>query len=102
MSFIDQVWAREIMDSRGNPTIEAEVVLEDGTQGRAAVPSGASTGENEAVEMRDGDTKRYLGRGVLKAVENVNETIGRELEGLDCLDQTLIDQTMIDLDGDGK
>jgi len=99
MSFIDQVWAREIMDSRGNPTIEAEVVLEDGTQGRAAVPSGASTGENEAVELRDGDKSRYLGKGVLQAVKNVNETIGRELEGLDCLDQTLIDQTMIDLDG---
>ena len=93
------VWAREIMDSRGNPTIEAEVILEDGTQGRAAVPSGASTGENEAVELRDGDSDRYLGKGVLTAVDNVNETIGRELEGLDCLDQTLIDQTMIDLDG---
>jgi enolase len=99
MSFIDQVWAREIMDSRGNPTIEAEVILEDGTQGRAAVPSGASTGENEAVELRDGDSGRYLGKGVLKAVENVNDVIARELEGLDCLDQTLIDQTMIDLDG---
>jgi enolase len=87
------------MDSRGNPTIEAEVVLEDGTQGRAAVPSGASTGENEAVELRDGDNLRYLGKGVLGAVKNVNEVISRELEGLDCLDQTLIDQTMIDLDG---
>ncbi|MGE3467186.1 MAG: phosphopyruvate hydratase [Pyrinomonadaceae bacterium] len=99
MSFIEQVWAREIMDSRGNPTIEAEVILEDGTQGRAAVPSGASTGENEAVELRDGDNDRYLGKGVLTAVNNVNDIIGRELEGLDCLDQTLIDQTMIDLDG---
>ena len=99
MSYIEMVWAREIMDSRGNPTIEAEVILDDGTQGRAAVPSGASTGENEAVELRDGDSGRYLGKGVLKAVENVNDTIGRELEGLDCLDQTLIDQTMIDLDG---
>ncbi len=99
MSYIEQVWAREIMDSRGNPTIEAEVILEDGTQGRAAVPSGASTGENEAVELRDGDKLRYLGKGVLTAVKNVNEIIGRELEGLDCLDQTLIDQTMIDLDG---
>jgi len=87
------------MDSRGNPTIEAEVVLEDGIQGRAAVPSGASTGENEAAELRDGDKLRYLGKGVLNAVKNVNETIGRELEGLDCLDQTLIDQTMIELDG---
>ncbi len=99
MSLIDQVWAREIMDSRGNPTIEAEVILEDGTTGRAAVPSGASTGENEAVELRDGDKLRYLGKGVLKAVENVNEKIGRELEGLDALDQTLIDQTMIEMDG---
>src|SRR5678816_4721120 len=99
MSFIEQVWAREILDSRGNPTIEAEVILEDGTQGRAAVPSGASTGENEAVELRDGDKGRYLGKGVLDAVKNVNETIGRELEGLDALDQTLIDQTMIALDG---
>jgi enolase len=99
MSIIEQVWAREIMDSRGNPTIEAEVILEDGTTGRAAVPSGASTGENEAVELRDGDKLRYLGKGVLKAVENVNEKIGRELEGLDVLDQTQIDQTMIALDG---
>ena len=99
MSIIEQVWAREIMDSRGNPTIEAEVVLEDGTTGRAAVPSGASTGENEAVELRDGDKLRYMGKGVLKAVENVNEKISRELEGLDALDQTLIDQTMIDMDG---
>ncbi len=99
MSIIEQIWAREIMDSRGNPTIEAEVILEDGTTGRAAVPSGASTGENEAVELRDGDKLRYMGKGVLKAVENVNEKIGRELEGLDVLDQTLIDQTMIALDG---
>jgi enolase len=99
MSFIEQVWAREIMDSRGNPTIEAEVVLEDGTTGRAAVPSGASTGENEAVELRDGDDLRYLGKGVRKAVENVNQQISGEIEGLDCLDQTLIDETMIGLDG---
>ncbi len=99
MSFIEQVWAREIMDSRGNPTIEAEVILEEGTQGRAAVPSGASTGENEAVELRDGESGRYLGKGVLNAVKNVNDVIGREIEGLDCLDQTLIDQTMIELDG---
>jgi len=87
------------MDSRGNPTIEAEVILEDGTTGRAAVPSGASTGENEAVELRDGDKLRYLGKGVLKAVENVNEKIGRELEGLDALDQIQVDQVMIALDG---
>jgi enolase len=99
MSLIEQVWAREILDSRGNPTIEAEVVLEDGTQGRAAVPSGASTGENEAVELRDGDVHRYLGKGVQTAVANVNEKIARELEGLDVLDQTLIDETMIELDG---
>ncbi len=99
MSLIEQVWAREIMDSRGNPTIEAEVILEDGTTGRAAVPSGASTGENEAVELRDGDDLRYLGKGVQKAVENVNDKIGPEIEGLDCLDQTLIDETMIELDG---
>ncbi len=99
MSFIEQVWAREILDSRGNPTIEAEVVLEDGVQGRAAVPSGASTGENEAVELRDGDKYRYMGKGVLNAIKNVNETISRELEGLDALDQTLIDETMIGLDG---
>ncbi len=99
MSIIEQVWAREIMDSRGNPTIEAEVILEDGTTGRAAVPSGASTGENEAVELRDGDMHRYMGKGVLNAVANVNDKISREVEGLDCLDQTLIDQTMIDFDG---
>ncbi len=99
MSAIEQVWAREIMDSRGNPTIEAEVILEDGTTGRAAVPSGASTGEHEAVELRDGDNGRYLGKGVLKAVNNVNEKISREIEGLDALDQTLIDETLIALDG---
>jgi enolase len=99
MSLIEQVWAREILDSRGNPTIEAEVVLEDGTQGRAAVPSGASTGENEAVELRDDDKSRYMGKGVLDAVANVNDKINREVEGLDVLDQTLIDETMIALDG---
>jgi enolase len=99
MSLIEEVWAREILDSRGNPTIEAEVYLEDGTQGRACVPSGASTGEHEAVELRDGDKKRYLGKGTTKAVENVNEKIAYELEGLDALDQTLVDQTMIELDG---
>ena len=99
MSIIEQVWAREILDSRGNPTVEAEVILEDGTKGRAAVPSGASTGENEAVELRDGDNYRYLGKGVMTAVENVNDKIFSEIQGLDCLDQTLIDQTMIALDG---
>jgi phosphopyruvate hydratase len=99
MSLIETVWAREILDSRGNPTVEAEVVLEDGSTGRAAVPSGASTGENEAVELRDGDAARYLGKGVTKAVENVNEKIAYELEGMDALDQTLIDETLIALDG---
>ncbi len=99
MSLIEQVWAREILDSRGNPTVEAEVILEDGTQGRAAVPSGASTGENEAVELRDGDDSRYLGKGVSNAVENVNEKISPELEGMDALDQTAIDEALIALDG---
>jgi len=99
MSLIETVWAREILDSRGNPTVEAEVVLEDGTQGRAAVPSGASTGENEAVELRDGDNARYMGKGVSKAVENVIEKIAYELEGLDALDQILIDEALIALDG---
>lgn len=99
MSYIEHVWAREILDSRGNPTIEAEVVLEDGITGRAAVPSGASTGENEAVELRDGDELRYLGKGVQQAVQNVNERIFAEIQGLDALDQTLIDETMLALDG---
>jgi enolase len=99
MSLIETVWAREILDSRGNPTVEAEVILEDGTQGRAAVPSGASTGENEAVELRDGDKGRYLGKGVSNAVENVIEKIAYELEGLDALDQTLIDEALLALDG---
>src|SRR6476469_9509370 len=99
MSLIEQVWAREILDSRGNPTIETEVVLEDGTKGRAAVPSGASTCENEAVELRDNDKLRYMGKGVQKAVTNVNEKIAGEIEGFDVLDQTLIDKTMIELDG---
>lgn len=99
MSLIEQIWAREIMDSRGNPTIEAEVLLQDGTSGRAAVPSGASTGENEAVELRDGDELRYMGKGVLKAVENVNGKIAEMVEGLDVLDQRLIDEVMLELDG---
>lgn len=98
MSLIEQIWAREILDSRGNPTVEAEVILEDGSKGRAAVPSGASTGENEAVELRDGDDARYLGKGVSQAVKNVNEKISYELEGLDAFDQTLIDETLIALD----
>ncbi len=99
MSLIEEVWARQILDSRGNPTVEAEVILEDGTKGRAAVPSGASTGENEAVELRDGDDSRYLGKGVVSAVENVNEKISYELEGMDALDQTAIDEALIALDG---
>ena len=99
MSLIEQIWAREILDSRGNPTLEAEVILEDGTKGRAAVPSGASTGENEAVELRDNDKLRYMGKGVQKAVKNVNETIAGELEGFDVIDQRLLDKTMIELDG---
>ncbi|MBA3248617.1 MAG: phosphopyruvate hydratase [Pyrinomonadaceae bacterium] len=99
MSLIELVQAREILDSRGNPTVEAEVMLASGDVGRAAVPSGASTGENEAVEMRDGDKKRYLGKGVLKAVANVNEQIAPEIEGLDALDQTEVDAALIALDG---
>jgi enolase len=99
MSTIVYVEAREILDSRGNPTVEVEVELEDGSIGRAAVPSGASTGEFEAVELRDGDKSRYLGKGVLKAVANVNDVIGPEIEGMDALNQVDIDRTMIELDG---
>jgi enolase len=96
---IDDIQAREILDSRGNPTIEADVVLSDGTMATAAVPSGASTGENEAVELRDGDKKRYLGKGVLKAVENVNDVIAPALLGLDPTMQEYIDERMLELDG---
>jgi len=99
MSVIVDVIAREILDSRGNPTVEADVLLESGVMGRAAVPSGASTGTREAIELRDGDKQRYLGRGVLKAVENVNIEIAEALIGLDATDQAFIDQTMIELDG---
>ncbi|HCS36339.1 MAG TPA: phosphopyruvate hydratase [Sphaerochaeta sp.] len=99
MSIIEFVEAREIMDSRGNPTVEVDVILEDGSMGRAAVPSGASTGVHEAVELRDGDKKRFMGKGVLKAVDNVNTLIAPELEGMDALDQVAIDQAMIALDG---
>ena len=99
MSWIEHVSAREILDSRGNPTVEAEVTLVSGEVGRAAVPSGASTGAHEAVELRDGDKRRYLGKGVLKAVNNVNDLIAPELEGLDSLDQAEIDNTLIQLDG---
>jgi len=99
MSFIESIYARQILDSRGNPTIEVDVITENGILGRAAVPSGASTGENEAVELRDGDKSKYLGKGVLKAVENVNEVIAEELIGLSVFDQKLIDKIMIELDG---
>jgi enolase len=99
MSAIVDVVAREILDSRGNPTVEADVLLESGVMGRAAVPSGASTGTKEAVELRDDDKKRYLGKGVLKAVENVNTEIAEAIIGLDAAEQAFIDQTMIDLDG---
>ncbi len=99
MSAIVDVVAREVLDSRGNPTVEADVLLESGVMGRAAVPSGASTGEKEAIELRDGDKQRYLGKGVLKAVENVNTEIAEAIIGLDAVEQAFIDQTMIDLDG---
>ncbi len=99
MSRIDHVHGREILDSRGNPTVEADVILTDGTMGRAAVPSGASTGEHEAVELRDGDSRRYGGKGVLKAVANVNGPIAKALKGFDPRDQGEIDRTIIDLDG---
>ncbi len=99
MPYINDVYALEVLDSRGNPTIEVEVVTASGATGRALVPSGASTGEHEAVELRDGDEKRYLGKGVTKAVENVNDVIAPELVGIDVTEQALIDQTMIELDG---
>jgi enolase 1/2/3 len=99
MSLIEHIHARQILDSRGNPTIEVEVFTSSGIMGRAAVPSGASTGENEAVELRDEDPSKYLGKGVLKAVENVNEIIAPEIEGLPVMEQRLIDSFMIDLDG---
>ena len=99
MPIIIDVYAREVMDSRGNPTIEVEITTDSGAFGRAIVPSGASTGEREALELRDGDKSRFLGKGVLKAVENVNDILAEELIGLDVRDQNLIDKTMIDLDG---
>jgi enolase len=99
MSVITSVHAREILDSRGNPTLEAEVVLESGAAGRAAVPSGASTGEFEAVELRDGDRKRFLGKGVTRAVANVRETIAEAVIGMDATDQVTIDRALVDLDG---
>src|SRR5881398_3490611 len=99
MPEIVSLWAREILDSRGNPTVEVEVICDDGSQGRAAVPSGASTGAHEAVELRDGDDKRYLGRGVLHAVQNVNDVIAPKLVGYDAQEQVAIDRLLIELDG---
>lgn len=99
MSTIIDVHGRQVLDSRGNPTVEVEVHLESGGRGRAIVPSGASTGTREAVELRDGDPKRYLGKGVERAVRNVNRVIGPKLIGFDATEQAFIDQMMIDLDG---
>src|SRR5688572_2212257 len=99
MSTIADIQAREILDSRGNPTVEVDIILADGSLGRAAVPSGASTGEHEALELRDGDPKRYLGKGVQKAVKNVADKILPALRGLDCKDQLAVDRTMLELDG---
>src|SRR5262245_24692180 len=99
MSAIVQIKAREILDSRGNPTVEVDIALQGGARGRAAVPSGASTGEHEALELRDGDAKRYLGRGVLKAVNNVNTLIAKALIGHEAIEQAAIDAHMLELDG---
>lgn len=99
MSAIVDIFAREILDSRGNPTVECDVLLESGVMGRAAVPSGASTGQKEALELRDGDKSRYLGKGVLKAVDHVNNQIAQALIGIDANEQSYIDQIMIELDG---
>src|SRR5688572_19105689 len=99
MSPIVDVVAREILDSRGNPTVEADVLLESGVMGRAAVPSGASTGSREAIELRDGDARRYGGKGVLRAVEHVNTEISEAIVGLDATEQSFIDKTLLDLDG---
>src|SRR5246500_1433638 len=99
MSNIAAIHAREVLDSRGNPTIEAEVFVADGSMGRAIVPSGASTGEHEAVELRDGDKERFVGKGVLKAVENVNGEISDALGNFDAADQRALDAKMIELDG---
>ncbi|WP_374564470.1 phosphopyruvate hydratase, partial [Ideonella sp.] len=99
MSAIVDIVGREILDSRGNPTVECDVLLESGTLGRAAVPSGASTGSREAIELRDGDKSRYLGKGVLKAVQNINNDISEAVLGLDASEQAFLDKTLIDLDG---
>ena len=99
MSAITGVYAREILDSRGNPTVEVEIQLESGAWGRAAVPSGASTGKREAVELRDGDSQRYRGKGVQQAVRNVEETIAPEIDGMEATEQAAIDQALLELDG---
>jgi len=98
MSYISEIFARQILDSRGNPTVEVDILTDDGALGRAAVPSGASTGAHEAVELRDGDKKKFGGKGVLKAITNVNETIAPKLLGYDVADQTGIDEMMVILD----
>ena len=102
MPYISRIYAREVLDSRGNPTVEVEVETESGAFGRALVPSGASTGEHEAVELRDGDQSRYLGKGVLTAVKNVNEAIAPELIGYNVFDQVTIDHKLCELDGTPK
>src|SRR5437868_13014843 len=99
MSAIVDIIGREVLDSRGNPTVECDVLLESGVMGRAAVPSGASTGSREAIELRDGDKSRYLGKGVLKAVEHINTEISEAIMGLDASEQAFLDRTLIDLDG---
>ena len=99
MTLIETIVGRQILDSRGNPTVEVEIQLQGGAIGRAAVPSGASTGVHEAVELRDGDKSKYGGKGVLKAVENVNNLLAQKLKGTDALDQVAIDQTMLAMDG---
>ncbi|MBQ1579895.1 MAG: phosphopyruvate hydratase, partial [Firmicutes bacterium] len=99
MARIDEVYAREVLDSRGNPTVEVELWLDDDTMGRAIVPSGASTGVHEAVELRDGDKKRYGGKGVQKAVDNVNDIIAPAIVGMDVMDQPALDALLLELDG---
>src|SRR3954454_18989805 len=99
MTSIEHIYAREVLDSRGNPTVEVEVLLEDGSVGTAIVPSGASTGAHEALELRDKDKSRFLGKGVLQAVRNVNEIIAPELCGIEATDQVLLDRALLDLDG---
>ena len=99
MSIISNIFARQILDSRGNPTVEVDVMTNTGAFGRAAVPSGASTGVHEAVELRDGDKKTYMGKGVLRAVQNVNDVLAKELEGMNVLEQAAIDMAMLEIDG---